>query len=555
MVTKEELRAVPLFSDLAEGDLEYLIRNVADIRVLAGEYVVHEGESRALFITLEGRLEVTKVVEGVERVIGVRGPGELFGEVPMVLNTPFLASMRAIETSRVIRIEPSTFHALAAAAPQVSETVGSAAFDRIEGLHDVALQPPPPELAFAGPRWDPASHELREFLNRNQVPFAYYDPDDAACEPVLKTSSDRYPMVRLQDGTILAAPTLREVAKAVGLDVVPRQSHYNVVIIGGGPAGLAAAVYGASEGLSTVLIEREAPGGQAGQSSRIENYLGFPIGVSGDELAHRALLQAKRFGAEILVTRSVQRLDLEPTRITLDGGEALTAGSVVLAFGVRYRRLDVASCDRLTGRGIYYGAARSEASATQGQDIFLIGAGNSAGQAALFFANHARSVTLLVRGAALAKSMSHYLIEKLATKSNIAVELHAEMVAAHGDDHLEAIDVLNVDTGVTTRRETPALFVFIGADTDSAWLPEAIGRNKQGYILTGADAVKTGLWNADRDPYLVETTVPGIFAVGDIRAGSVKRVASSVGEGSIAIAFVHQYLTAKRETEVVPLTR
>jgi thioredoxin reductase (NADPH) len=544
LITVDELRKIPLFAELGERELEPVARTVADIHVDKGEYAVHEGEARALIITIEGRLEVMKLVEGIERVIGVRTPGDLFGEVPMTLNVPFLAGLRATEPSRVIRIEPSDFHALSALAPDISAKVGTAAFDRIEGLHDVALQPPPPQLMVIGPRWDPGCHELRDFLDRNQVPFEWVTPDDPAFATVLPAPADRYPVVRLLDGTVLVAPSLREIARAVDLSIAPQHAEYDVVVVGGGPAGLAAAVYGASEGLRTLLVEREAPGGQAGQSSRIENYLGFPIGVSGDELAHRALHQARRFGAEIIVTRHVEAVDVDPPRVTLDGGDVVRAATIVLALGVTYRSLVVESCDRLTGRGVYYGASRSEASSTQGQDIYLVGAGNSAGQAAVFFANHARSVTLLVRGDSLAKSMSYYLIEKLKTKPNIAVELRSSVVAVHGSDHLEAIDVLNEATGITTRRETPALFVLIGADTDTAWLPEAIARDARGYILTGADAVRTGRWKEERDPYLLETTVPGVFAAGDIRSGSVKRVASGVGEGSIAIAFVHQHLQA-----------
>jgi thioredoxin reductase (NADPH) len=542
MLTVDELRKIPLFAELSDSGLDLVARSAADIHVVKGEYVVHEGEIRALFATIEGKLEVTKMVEGIEQVIGVRAPGELFGEVPIVLNVPFLASLRAVEPSRVLRLEPGDFHAVSALAPDISAKVGSAAFDRIEGLHDVAAQPLPPQLAVIGPRWDPACHQLRDFLNRNQVPFEWFRPEDPACPQLLTTPADQYPVVRLSDGTVLVAPSLRDIAAAVGLSIAPAHAEYDVVVVGGGPAGLAAAVYGASEGLQILLIEREAPGGQAGQSSRIENYLGFPIGVSGDELAHRALNQARRFGAEIVVTRYVQAIEVDPPRITLDGGDVLNARTIVLALGVTYRRLDVESCDRLTGRGVYYGASRSEASSTQGQDIFLVGAGNSAGQAAMFFADHARSVTLLVRGDSLAKSMSYYLINKLKSKANIAIELQSEVVAVHGSDHLDAIDVLDRATGVTTRRETPALFVLIGADTDTAWLPEAIARDARGYILTGQDALRTGRWTGEHDPYLVETTVRGVFAVGDIRSGSVKRVASGVGEGSIAIAFVHQHL-------------
>ena len=542
MITVAELRAIPLFSNLPDSELERLSQNVADISVQPGEYVVHEGEGRALFIAVEGRFDVTKVIEGVERVIGVRTHGELFGEVPTVLNTPFLASMRAVEPSRVISLEAREFHLLAASHPEVGETLGKAAFDRLEGLHDVAAQPAPPELLVIGPRWDPAGHELRDFLQRNQVPFNWVMPEDPSVASIVSTA-DRYPIVQLQDGTYVVAPTMREIAERAGLSIAPLQSEYDVVIVGGGPAGTAAAVYAASEGLSTVMIEQQAPGGQAGQSSRIENYLGFPFGVSGDELANRALNQAKRLGAEIVVTRSVEAISTRPHCVTLDGGTVLGARSIILALGVAYRRLAIDGADKLTGRGVFYGASRSEASSAQGQDIYLVGAGNSAGQAAQFFASYARSVTILCRGDSLDKSMSRYLINELKTKSNISVELRSEITRLYGRDRLEAIDIVDHVTGVTRRRETPALFVFMGADTDTNWLPADIARDARGFVLTGADVVKAGRWDLARDPYLVETSVPGIFAAGDIRAGSVKRVASAVGEGSIAIAFVHQFLS------------
>jgi thioredoxin reductase (NADPH) len=324
------------------------------------------------------------------------------------------------------------------------------------------------------------------------------------------------------------------------------------VIVGAGPAGLAAAVYGASEGLRTLVVEREAPGGQAGTSSRIENYLGFPNGVSGDELAMRALLQARRLGAEILVTRSIERIDTAARWIYLDGGEVLRARSLILATGVSWRRMAVEGFDRLIGKGIYYGAARSEAGAAQGLDVHLIGAGNSAGQAALFFANHARKVTLLVRGDALEKSMSHYLIEQLRRKPNIAVALNCEVLGVHGNDHLDAIDVANRATGEVRREDSAGLFVFIGADAQTDWLPPEIGRDPRGYVLTGTDVVKSGVWSQSRDPYLLETSVPGIFACGDVRLSPVKRVAAAVGEGSMAIAFTHQFLAQGPSAGVAP---
>jgi thioredoxin reductase (NADPH) len=289
-------------------------------------------------------------------------------------------------------------------------------------------------------------------------------------------------------------------------------------------------------------VEREAPGGQAGTSSRIENYLGFPSGVSGDELAIRALQQAKRLGAEILVTRSVDGIDPTTRQVYLDGGDVVVARTLILATGVTWRRLVIEGFDRLIGKGIYYGAARSEASATHGLDVYLVGAGNSAGQAALYFATHARNVTIVVRGNSLEKSMSRYLIEQLAGKSNVAVRLRSEIIGAYGSTHLTAIDIRDNAGDTVCRRECGGLFIFIGADAETGWLPEEIARDTRGYIQTGDDVVKVCRWPLDRDPYLLETSVPGIFACGDVRLSPIKRVASAVGEGSMAIAFVHKYL-------------
>ena len=355
----------------------------------------------------------------------------------------------------------------------------------------------------------------------------------------------------------MIAPQVRDVAQRLGLQTRPRSADYDVAVIGGGPAGLAAAVYGASEGLRTIVIEREAPGGQAGTSSRIENYLGFPNGISGDELAIRALQQARRLGAEILVTRSVARIDPATREVSLDGGDVMRARTIILATGVSWRRLAIDGFDRLIGKGVYYGAARSEAGATHGLDIFLVGAGNSAGQAALYFANHARRVTLLVRGDSLEKGMSYYLVEQLRAQSNVAVQLRSEIHGVHGDTHLTTIDIRDSASAEVRRHDCGGLFIFIGADAETAWLPADIARDARGYVLTGDDLKKAGRWSLGRDPYLLETSAPGIFACGDVRLSPVKRVASAVGEGSMAIAFVHQYLAAKgdpaRAEAAVPL--
>lgn len=551
MLTVEELAAIPLFSTLAHPELDRLARSSADLRLGPGEYAVHEGEPRALFVALDGRCEVTKFVEGIERVIGVRTYGQLFGEVPLVLGTPFPAALRATEPSRVLRIEAKDFHVIAAVAPDVALKVGASARDRIEGIQDIAAETAAAQVTMVGPRWDTACHDLRRFLDRNQISFDWMQPDDPELDvlwPGWVAACTAFPVIRFNDGRVMVCPAIRALAEALGLATTARASTYDTIVIGGGPAGLAATMYGASEGLSTVLIEREAPGGQAGTSSRIENYLGFPTGVSGDELASRALQQAKRLGGEVVVTRRVERIDSHARTVVLDGDEVLHARTIILATGVTWRQLRVDNLDRLVGKGVYYGAARSEAGATQGLDVYLIGAGNSAGQAAMFFANHARTVTLLVRGDSLAKSMSYYLIEQLRGKANVRIELNAEVTAVFGDGHLEAIEVANRADETLGRRECGALFVFIGADAETEWLPPEIARDARGYILTGTDVVKRGVWSLEHDPYLLETSVPGIFACGDVRCNSVKRVASGVGEGSMAIAFVHQYLSQLEPT-------
>ena len=544
MFTIDEIAGIPLFSTLEEKALEYLAGEVEDLHLRPEEYVAHEGDARALAIVVEGKTELTKVVNGVEQVIGIRGPGELGGEVPMTLGTPLPASMRAVVPSRVMKLTVEVFHTLAAMAPEVSASVGAAAMERLEMLRSASAQPPEPAMVVIGPRLDPGVHECDSFLRRNQIPYERTEPDDPAVGAVATADvvAAGYPVVVLPDGTKLVAPTMRAVASVAGLTVAPANANYDVVIVGGGPAGLTAAVNGASEGLRTVLVESFAPGGQAGASTRIENYPGFPYGVSGDELASRALQQAKRLGAEIVVTRRVDAIDPAGMAVTLDGGDVVQAKSIVLATGVQWRRLDLVSVDRYVGSGVYYGAARSDASVAAGNDVYLVGAGNSAGQAAMFFSGHARSVTLLVRGEALEASMSTYLIEQIATKANIRVETQSEVVGVHGDTRLESIDVVDRRTGSTTRRRTRALFVLIGAEAATDWLPQEIARDKHGFIVTGPDALKSGLWRPQREPLALETTAAGIFAVGDIRAGSVKRVAASVGEGGVAIALVHRYL-------------
>jgi thioredoxin reductase (NADPH) len=545
MLTIDDVRVIPLFSALPVAELERLARTSADLHLGAGEFAVPEGGDRALYAVLSGKIEVVKMIDGVERTLGWRVPGQIFGEVPIAFGTVFVGGYRASEPSRVMRVDPRQYYAAAAALPEISVKVGMLARERIGGLQGIAAEPPAPRVTMVGHRWDAACGELRRFLERNQITHDWMTPeapDLPARWPGAYPAEDQLPVLRLADGTILSRPATRDVARLLGLQTSPGLAEYDTVVVGGGPAGLAAAVYGASEGLSTLVVEREAPGGQAGTSSRIENYLGFPSGVSGDELASRALKQARRLGAEILVTRCVTGIDPETRQVLFDGGDAVRARTVVLATGVTWRRLASDGFDRLIGKGIYYGAARSEASATHGLDVHLIGAGNSAGQAALYFANHARTVTLVVRGDSLEKGMSRYLIEQLHGQSNVAVQLRSEVVAAHGDTHLTAIDVRDGRSGKVSRHDCGGLFAFIGADAETGWLPAEIARDARGYVLTGDDVVKAGGWSRDRDPYLLESSLPGVFACGDVRLGPVKRVASAVGEGSMAIAFVHKYL-------------
>ena len=547
MVSAEEIGEVAVFAALSETEREQLSRAAADVGLVPGEYAAHEGDERAIFAVLSGRIEATKTVDGVERVIGERLPGDVFGEVPIVLGTVFPVGFRAAENSRVMRIDARDYHAVAAVEPNVAKEIGRLAGHRMGGSHGLealAADPPPPRALVVGHRWDASCSELRRFLDRNQISFNWLTPEtpDPAGQwgGPLPAEAD-WPAIRIVDGKTVVKPQLRRVAELLGVDTEASAAEYDTVIVGAGPAGLAAAVYGASEGLRTIVVEREAPGGQAGTSSRIENYLGFPSGVSGDELASRALRQARRLGAEILVTRSITRIDAESRELHLDAGDVLRARTIILACGVTWRHLPIEGFDRLAGKGISYGAARSEAPNTHGLDVHIVGAGNSAGQAALFFSTYAKSVTILYRGDRLEKSMSRYLIDQLATRSNIEVRFGTEVAAVHGVDSLEAIDVRDSATGETSQLESSGLFIFIGADAETSWLPPEIALDPRGYVLTGSD-MRAEHWTLDRDPFLLETSVAGIFACGDVRFSPVKRVAAAVGEGSMAIAFVHQYL-------------
>jgi thioredoxin reductase (NADPH) len=402
-----------------------------------------------------------------------------------------------------------------------------------------------------GHRWSARSSEVREFLARNQIAYRWFEseaPDGQRLMQAAGADGLRLPVVITPDGDALVEPTDAELASCVGLATTPAKDFYDLIVIGGGPAGLGAAVYGASEGLRTVLVERTATGGQAGQSSRIENYLGFPDGVSGAQLTERARRQATRFGAELLTTRDVVSLDVNGSARTVrfaDGG-TIDAHTVILATGVSYRQLGAPGLDDMTGRGVYYGSTLTEAAACTGQDIYIVGGANSAGQAAVYLAKHAKSVTILCRGASLERSMSFYLIQQIREIGNISVRTCTEVTAAGGSDHLERLTLRDTSTGATETVDAQWLFLFIGAAPLTEWLDGVVDRDERGFVVAGPDLSIEGDrphgWELDRAPYHLETSVPGVFVAGDARAESAKRVASAVGEGAMAVMLVHRYL-------------
>jgi thioredoxin reductase (NADPH) len=421
---------------------------------------------------------------------------------------------------------------------------------------EAAFPPQFEGIRVLGNRWSPTSHNIKDFLARNHVPYQWLDIETAASDSEVRhlvellneEETRSLPVVILPNGVRLKQPSLADLAEHAGLRTRATEAFYDLAIVGGGPAGLAAAVYGASEGIRTVMIEREAPGGQAGMSSRIENYLGFPSGLTGADLARRAVVQARRFGVEIISAEATEvRVDGPYRSLKLANGAELSCHALLVATGVQWRKLDAPGVERLTGAGIYYGAAMTEAMSTKGEDVYVIGGANSAGQAAMHFSRYARRVVMLVRGSSLGASMSQYLINQLKATPNIQIEYNTSVVEAHGDDHLEAISIHCSATDEINKVPANSLFIMIGAAPNTDWLANLVERDERGFIYSGPQLTRDGKrpngWKLDRDPGLLETNVPGIFVVGDVRHGSVKRVASGVGEGSVAISFVHQYLS------------
>jgi thioredoxin reductase (NADPH) len=494
----------------------------------------------ALFL-VDQRMPQMTGVEFIEKA------SEIFPEAKRVLLTAYAdteAAIRAINTARL------DYYLLKPWDPP-EEKLYTVLDDLLDDWQ-ATFHPPFEGIRAIGDRWSADSHRIKDFLARNQIPYRWLDIEQSqeARELLGYTGEEKLqlPLVLLPDGSRLSKPSNVEMAHKIGLQTQAAKPFYDLAIVGGGPAGLAAAVYGASEGLRTVLIEREAPGGQAGTSSRIENYLGFPVGLSGGDLARRAVTQAKRFGVEILSPQEATsiRIDNNYRIITLSDGKEIACHSVILALGVSWRRLDVPGLEKLTGAGVYYGAAQTEALSCANEDVYAIGGANSAGQGAIYFSQYARKVTMLVRGESLTKSMSQYLIDRIEATENIEVLTHSSVIEVHGDSSLEALAIENSLTGEVQTVPAKSLFIFIGAMPRTEWLDCLLDRDDKGFLLAGADLPRQNGrprgWTLEREPYLLETNVPGIFAVGDVRHGSIKRVASGVGEGSICVQFVHRYL-------------
>ncbi len=493
------------------------------------------GESIALFLS-DQRMPGMTGVDFLSKAI------DLYPDAKRVLLTAYAdteAAIRAINSARI-------HYYLNKPWDPPEEKLYPVLDDLLGSWHE-GYKPPYDGVQVVGTRWGSLDHSVREFLTRNHVGYRWLDPQSQpeAVELLKSRGVDdtKLPVVIFSDGTALAQPSQQQLAEKVGLKTTVERDFYDVVIIGAGPAGLAAGVYGASEGLRTLIVEPEAPGGQAGSSSRIENYLGFPQGLSGDELAKRGFIQAQRLGAEFVTERvSAIRVEEQYRVVVLSDGREISCSVVLIATGVSWCRLDVPGAENLMGRGVYYGAAQTEAMACSNEDVFIVGGANSAGQAAMYFSKYARSVTMLVRGESLEKSMSKYLIDQIAAVPNITVETRTQIARFSGDDHLECIQT---DSGGRLEsRAASSVFIFIGAAPKTEWLPAEVAKDEKGFVLAGADLKRSGIdaKPRGRDPFLLETSIPGIFVAGDVRHGSVKRAASAVGEGSIAIQFVHQYL-------------
>jgi thioredoxin reductase (NADPH) len=497
------------------------------------------------FVVRSGEVEIIDYSGDEPRRVTVHRPGEFTGDVSHLTGAPAVVSAVARGRCDVVEISGEALRRVLGQCPDLSDIILQAFIARRQLLHQ---SPDFTGLRVIGSRYSADTFRVRDFLAKNRVLFTWVDLEsDPQVDRLLRqfglTEADT-PVVACSRKLLLRNPSNRQLADAVGIRRPLEQAVYDLAVVGGGPAGLAAAVYGASEGLRTVVLEQTAPGGQAGSSMRIENYLGFPTGLTGSELANRAVLQANKFGARLSVPTPVTSLEFEGAYpvLRLDGGESVTAKCLLIATGAEYRRLGVEGCERYEGTGVYYAATPNEAQLCRGAEVVLVGGGNSAGQAAVFLAGHARKVLLVLRGDDLYKSMSSYLARRIEQTANIELLRNAEVRRMRGDGHLSAVEVVNNRTGEGRTVETPAVFSFIGAVPRTDWLPPEIERDAKGFVLTGPALARSPHRSARRQPFLLETSRPGVFAAGDVRSGSAKRVASAVGEGAMAVQLVHEYL-------------
>lgn len=555
MISAEELLELELFEGFGLLERQRLASKAADLRLHPGEWLIHEGDATGFFVVLDGELGLSRQIGGLRKNLFSYQRGGYFGEMPVLLELPSVASAYAISPCRVARFERQQLLELIRESSPASRMILDSMHHHLYRAQRHAQTAPTLRVLITGSKYDDHCYQIRSFLAANRIVYEWVDDHAATLNPndaPTHTPKHTAPFGVLVDGKQLTSvSTVRELAEALGLQTVPKRNAYDIIIVGAGPAGMAAAVYGASEGLDVLMVERSAIGGQAGSSSRIENYLGFPAGISGDDLSQRAWKQADRFGAEIALTRSVTSVAPRGGRfdVELDGGTRLTARSVLLSMGIDWRRLNIRGVEDLLGKGVFYGASRSEAFAVRGKRVFLVGGGNSAGQAAVYLSGYADEVRLLIRGSGIESTMSKYLIDQIRSKRNVWIETHTRVLEVNGEGYLAGITTVRCppEGAEETRvREADALFIMIGGDANTNWLPPEVERDQQGFIATGRDVTR---WELDRRPLSLETSVPGLFCAGDVRHGSVKRVASGVGEGSMAISFIHEYLAMQGPVE------
>lgn len=533
------------FPRLDDDELAVLARVGTPRRFRDGESLFHTGERRGgFFIVLSGAVEILDLSSGEPRSVALHHPREFTGDVDIVSRRPPAVSAVARGETEALEISSAEIRRIISERPVLGERILQAFIARRELLVQSGFQ----GLRVIGAGSSRDTFRIREFLAWNQVPFTWidldHDPDVGELLRRFGVAEEETPVVAFGTRPLLRNPSTREIAAIVGLKPPLGQKVYDLVVVGAGPAGLAAAVYGSSEGLSTVVLDDTAPGGQAGASTKIENYLGFPTGISGAELAGRATLQAQKFGTRFSTPSRVVALSCESAHpvVRLDDGEHVSARCVLIATGADYRKLEVPGRERFDGLGVYYAATQTELVSCRGSDVVVVGGGNSAGQAAMFLSEHTRRVLILLRGSDLRASMSSYLAERIEGAENIEVLSNTEIRRMIGDQKLEAVEVENTATGQVRTIATPAVFTFIGAIPRSGWLPAEIATDSKGFIVTGRAAADSPHWTLAREPFLLETSHPGVFAAGDVRVGSIKRVASAVGEGAMAVKYVHEYL-------------